>query len=116
MTELETHGNKAAKRFLNRRGYHVVDVDNENNMVIFETEDKDTLVFGNVLTRDEISEGFPDESKVVNNREDMEKYAASYLKANDYDDIVVRFDIISILKLRNDRAFLRHHVNVFAVS
>lgn len=116
MDELQIRGNKATKAFLERRGYINVETDDENEMVICEDVDNETLVFAKVLVRDEASKGFPEESTVTNQRNKIEQYAIDYLKEHAVDDMTVRFDVVSILVLNNDRAFLRHHVNVFAVS
>lgn len=44
------------------------------------------------------------------------RIAINYLKSHDVEDMVVRFDAISLLIVESDKAFLRHHVNIFAVG
>lgn len=69
------------------------------------------LPFEEVITADK---GFPEENTAT--RQEMEAAATTWLvnSPNDYVDYCVRFDVIAIIALSPDRAFIRHHVNAFA--
>lgn len=116
--ELGRRGEKAAARFLKRRGYEIL----ETNWTCFAGEadiiarDGDTLCFIEVKTRSQVNKGFPSEAVDARKREKYERIAACYLKDYDICDIRVRFDVISILVLSKDRAFLRFHINAFGAE
>ncbi len=113
--ELGRRGEQAAAKFLKRRGFEVL----HRNWTCFAGEvdivalQEDTLCFVEVKTRSNIKKGFPSEAVDDRKRERYERIAACYLKEHAYEDLRVRFDVISILALSNDRAFLRHHINAF---
>ena len=113
--ELGRRGEEAAARFLERRGFEVIErnwkcIAGEADIVALQ---EDTLCFVEVKTRSDAQKGFPSEAVTERKRDRYERIAACYLKDHVYDDLRVRFDVISILVLNNDRAFLRHHVNAF---
>ena len=113
--ELGRRGEEAAARFLERRGFEVL----ERNWTCFAGEvdiialQEDALCFIEVKTRSSVQKGFPSEAVDGRKRDRYERIAACYLKENVHDDLRVRFDVISILALGGDRAFLRHHINAF---
>ena len=113
--ELGRRGEEAAAKFLQRRGFEVVErnwkcIAGEADIIALQD---DTLCFVEVKTRSDVQKGFPSEAVNERKRDRYERIAACYLKEHVYDDLRVRFDVISILVLNNDRAFLRHHVNAF---
>ena len=73
--------------------------------------DDETLVFIEVKVRSEASKGFPSDEVNQKKRDRYERIAASYLQQHTLTDTRVRFDVVSLLVLGEDRAFLRHHVN-----
>ena len=112
---LGKRGELAAARFLQRRGYEIL----ETNWVcpageadIIAQED-DTLCFVEVKTRSNAEKGFPAEAVNAKKRSRYERIAANYLTTYESCDIKVRFDVISILVLSESRAFLRFHKNAF---
>lgn len=112
---LAARANKAAAKFLDRRGYKVLARDwichaGSANII---AKDEDTLVFVQVIACSKVSKGFPSERVNHAKRDRFEKIAAAYLQENPLEDTTVRFDVISLLVLGPDRAFLRHHVNAF---
>lgn len=113
--ELGKKGEEAAAKFLKRRGFELL----HRNWACFAGEvdivalQGDVICFVEVKTRSNIQKGFPSEAVNERKRERYEKIAACYLKEYAYDDLRVRFDVISILVLGKDRAFLRHHINAF---
>lgn len=113
--ELGKRGEEAAACFLQRREYEILDrnwkcIAGEADIVAFQD---DTLCFIEVKTRKDAQKGFPSEAVDTRKRSRYERIAACYLKDHDYADVRVRFDIIAILVLGEDRAFLRHHLNAF---
>ena len=116
--ELGRRGEQAAVRFLERKGYEIL----ETNWECFAGEadiisiDEETLVFTEVKTRTSIEKGFPAEAVDAKKRERYEKIAACYLRGYDGPSQRVRFDVISILVISEDRAFLRLHTNAFCAA
>lgn len=113
--ELGKRGEEAAVCFLERREYEILDrnwkcIAGEADIVALQD---DTLCFIEVKTRKDAQKGFPSEAVDTRKRSRYERIAACYLKDHDYADVRVRFDIIAILVLGEDRAFLRHHLNAF---
>lgn len=113
--ELGKRGEEAAACFLERREYEILDrnwkcIAGEADIVALQD---DTLCFIEVKTRKDAQKGFPSEAVDTRKRSRYERIAACYLKDHDYADVRVCFDIIAILVLGEDRAFLRHHLNAF---
>lgn len=113
--ELGKRGEEAATCFLERREYEILDrnwkcIAGEADIIALQD---DTLCFIEVKTRKDAQKGFPSEAVDTRKRSRYERIAACYLKDHDYADVRVRFDIIAILVLGEDRAFLRHHLNAF---
>lgn len=72
------------------------------------------LVFVEVKTRTNTNSGWPEEAVDDKKRAKYEKIALNYLAEHEeYDDAQLRFDMISIVVLSNNRASIRHHVNCF---
>lgn len=115
--ELGKRGEDAAVRFLNRRGYDIV----ERNWTCLAGEadiiarDGDAVVFVEVKTRSSCEKGFPSEAVDANKRERYERIAALFLQNFEVSNVAVRFDIISIVLIAPDRALIRHHINAFSV-
>lgn len=116
--DLGRRGEDAAARFLEKRGYDIV----ERNWECFAGEadivarDAGTLVFVEVKTRSNCDRGFPSEAVNKQKRERYEKIALAYLQDHDVTDIAVRFDVVAIVVISSDRALIRHHINAFSVE
>lgn len=114
--ELGQRGERAAAHFLEKKGFEIL----ETNWSCFAGEadiialDGSTLCFVEVKTRTGVQKGFPAEAVDSKKRARYEKIAACYLQGYDKTDISVRFDVISILVLNKNRAFLRLHTNAFS--
>ncbi len=111
-------GENAAVKFLEQRGYVIVDRNwrcpaGEADIIAF---DGDTLVFIEVKTRSDIEKGFPEEAITKTKRDKYEKISAYYLRDSNYDELVFRFDVIGILVLGTNKATLRHHINAFGIE
>lgn len=112
---LGARGEEVAARFLQRNGYRIL----ERNWTCFAGEadiiaiDGDTLTFIEVKTRRGTRKGFPAEAVVAAKREKYERIALAYVSDHDLGEVVVRFDVVSIVVLPGQRAFVRHHLGAF---
>jgi len=113
--ELGERGEQAAARYLRLMGYEIL----ERNFVCPAGEadiiarDGDYLVFVEVKTRTHIEKGMPEEAVDAKKRARYEKIACWFLADFEETDIPLRFDVISLVVVGEDRAMLRHHVNAF---
>lgn len=114
--QLGERGERAAARFLERRGYEIVETNwrcraGEIDIV---ARDGESLVFVEVKTRTSIEKGFPEEAVDEEKRRRYEILAAFYLSEHDeFDDAPVRFDVVALLVVAPDRALIRHHFDAF---
>ena len=114
--EFGRRGEGAAARYLERFGYEILERNwtcpaGEADII---ARDCDTLVFIEVKTRSGISHGFPEEAVDAEKRARYEKIAAWYLRDCDFIDVSVRFDVIALLVVSDDRAFIKHYCNAFS--
>jgi len=114
--EVGDRGEAAAVQYLIRKGFEIRDRNwkcqaGEADII---AEDEDALVFVEVKTRANCEHGFPEEAVDEKKRKRYEKIASYYLKDYEADDKAVRFDVISILVIAPERAFLRHYKNAFS--
>ena len=115
--EIGRRGELAAREFLRRNGFNIIESNwkcsfGEADIVAI---DEDSLVFIEVKTRSSMDQGFPCEAVTAKKRAKYEKIALAYLSNNTLRDMPVRFDVIDVIRLDHDRAFIRHHVNAFGV-
>ncbi|MBQ9068020.1 MAG: YraN family protein [Eggerthellaceae bacterium] len=113
---LGARGEEAAARFLERRGYSIL----ERNWKCFAGEadiiaqDEDAIHFIEVKTRMGEGKGFPAEAVTAKKRQRYEAMAELFLETYDGCDTGITFDIISINVLGNDRAIMRLYRNVLS--
>lgn len=74
------------------------------------------MVFVEVKTRSSVKTGLPEDAVGPKKRKKYECIAAMYLQDHDFVDMSVRFDVVAILVISNDRALIRHHVNAFGIG
>lgn len=115
-TEIGQRGEIAAARYLERMGYEIIDRNwscpaGEADIV---ARDMDYLVFVEVKTRTSIDKGFPSEAVDAEKRARYEKIAAWYVRDYEFVDIPVRFDVVALLVVSEDRALIKHFVNAFS--
>ena len=115
--ELGRRGEAAAARYLKLIGYEILERNwlcpaGEADIIAREDE---TLVFVEVKTRTSLKKGFPSEAVDEAKRSRYERIAAWYLRESDLVDIPVRFDVVDLLVVSEDRAMIKHYVNAFGV-
>lgn len=116
--ELGRRGEDAAARFLDRRGYDII----ERNWTCAAGEadiiarDGDALVFVEVKTRSSTDKGLPSEAVDAAKRGRYERIAALFLQSYDVVDVPVRFDVVSLVLVSPDRALVRHHIDAFTAE
>lgn len=116
--DLGARGEEAAAQYLYKRGYEIEYRNwtcpaGEADII---ARDENALVFVEVKTRTGCEKGLPEEAVNERKRRRYENIAATYLAQNDVVDMQVRFDIVSILVVAEDRALIRHHINAFAAG
>jgi len=111
-------GEDAAAAYLERSGLTIVErnwrsTGGEIDIVALEGE---TLVFCEVKTRRTSSKGTGDEAITPAKRKRYTRLAVAYIQASGIEIPLVRFDVISILVVAEDRALLRHHRAAFTIE
>ena len=116
--EFGARGEEAAARFLARNGYRIL----ERNWTCFAGEadiialSDEALVFVEVKTRRGTDKGLPSEAVTRAKRERYERIALAYIQDHFFGEAVVRFDVVSIVALTGDRAFIRHHLGAYSAG
>lgn len=75
--------------------------------------DGETVVLCEVKTRRTPTKGSPEESITAAKRRRYSRLAEAYLQEAGLTDVSVRFDVIGLLVIGEDRALLRHHRGAF---
>lgn len=115
---LGRRGENAAAQYLVHRGYEIL----ERNWTCFAGEadiiarDGDVLVFVEVKTRSDERMGFPSEAVTKEKRQRYEKIACAYVADHTFTDMMMRFDVIAMVVIDDDRAIVRHHINAFCAG
>lgn len=111
MEAIDAKAMKGIKSYLKRRGFEILEERwaHGGDIIDFIANEEDDLVFVRCQLHQNSGEGFPEEAL---DRSSLERLAAAYLAEHlDSGDCTVRFDVVSMLVLGNDRALLRHHRN-----
>lgn len=116
--EFNKHVQDAAEMFLKRRGCEILDTNWEcpdgGGKFDIIAEDEDSVVFVQVKGRDGRVEGFGFDEATMQ-RDDFERMSMSYLAENpDICNCAVRFDVVAITVVGEDRAMIRHHINAMS--
>ena len=113
--EIGRRGENAAARYLEMFGYDIL----ERNWrcpageVDIIARDADAVVFVEVKTRTNLMKGLPSEAVDEEKRSRYEKIAGWYLRDYEFVDVPVRFDVVALLVVAEDRALVRHYRNAF---
>jgi putative endonuclease len=113
--ELGKRGEDAAAAYLERTGMTVVERNwrcraGEVDLVAL---DGTSVVFVEVKTRKSTATGQPEEAVTPTKQRRYKRLAEAYLQQAGLSDVTVRFDVISLLVVADDRALLRHHRAAF---
>lgn len=117
-SEIGARGEAAAAAYLKRVGMTVVDRNwrsgrGELDIVAL---DGDVLVVCEVKTRSTDSRGTPEDAVSPSKQKRLAALARAYLAAAGLADCSVRFDVVTIRLLAEDRALLRHHRAAFVLE
>lgn len=115
---LGERGEDAAVAYLERAGLTIVERNwrtrcGEVDIVALDGAE---IVLVEVKTRKSSSKGTPDEAVTPAKQRRYAKLAEAYLQYAACGDAIVRFDVISILVIAQDRALLRHHRAAFIAA
>lgn len=119
MSNLNDKATKAASRYLEHRGYTVLETAWKCPAGTCDVvaEDNDALVFVDVSVRRDAERGFPAEWSGEDVRDRRERIALAWLAEHEGAvDVPVRFDNIAMLVMGGSRAMIRHHVNALGAS
>lgn len=110
MKDLQRRARLAAARYLEHRGFDVLDVDWRfgGRSIDIVAREGETLVFAAVEVREAAEAGFPPSLNDEAQRAEREAAAIAYLASARPDDGPVRFDDVGVVAFAPDRAFIRH--------
>lgn len=116
--KLGERGEDAAAAYLERAGLTLVDRNwrcpvGEIDIVAL---DGATLVLCEVKTRRTAAKGTPEDAVTPAKQRRYARLAAAYVQHAGIEEPVVRFDVISLLVIADDRALLRHHRAAFTLG
>jgi len=116
--ELAARGEDASAEFLTRRGHTVIERNwrCRSGEVDIISLDGIEVVFTEVKTRSGESCGSPEEAVNAKKQLQLQALAARYLATAGLEDVSVRFDVIAIRYLGDDRALLRHHRDAICIQ
>jgi len=113
--QLGRDGEEIACRYLEDKGMRIIERNwrcraGEADVIAY---DGDELAFIEVKTRRNVDTGFPEEAVTAEKRRRYEKIALLYLSDHDLPSAQVRFDIVAIIIMGAQRAFVRHHYDAY---
>ena len=111
--KFEKKAMSAAMRFLALRGYELIDEEwaHEQDVPVIVAKQDDCIVFTEVVARKGKEKGMQQEKADDGMRARAEKLAMDFLSVHDYVEVSLRFDVINLVALAQDRALIRHHIN-----
>jgi len=116
--EIGRRGEDAAAAYLQNAGYTIVERNwrckgGEIDIVAIDGE---TLVLAEVKTRRSSSKGSPEDAVSPTKQKRISRCAAAYMQSAGIEPCCVRFDVIAIRPIAEDRALLRHHRAAFTLT
>jgi putative endonuclease len=116
--ELGRRGEEAAGAYLERVGFGILERNwrTRAGEVDIVAQDGATLVLVEVKTRRSFVAGTPEESVSPTKQKRLGRLASAYLQKLDEEPGSVRFDVVTIYVLGEDRALLRHHRAAFVLG
>jgi putative endonuclease len=110
-------GENLAVELLESKGYYIVKRNYRYGKgeidIIAKDPKQEGLVFVEVKSRKSLEFGHPEESITKNKIKQLKRIAELYLYENDINEILCRFDVITILMLPNQKPQIEHFVNAF---
>ena len=119
MSNLNDKATKAASRYLEHRGYTVLETAWKCPAGTCDViaEDGDAIVFVDVSARRDADKGFPSERCSAGVRERREMVALAWFAEHEEAvDMAIPFDNIAMLVMGDSRAMIRHHLNALGES
>ncbi len=115
---LGERGEDAAVAYLQRTGFTIVERNwrcpsGEIDIIAL---DADVLVLCEVKTRKGVAKGTPEDAVTPAKQKRYKRLAAAYVQFAGLDAVQIRFDVITLLVLAEDRALLRHHRAAFVAE
>jgi putative endonuclease len=115
---LGERGEDAAAAYLERAGFTIVERNwrcsaGEIDIIAMDGE---TVVLCEVKTRRSTSKGSPSDAVTPAKRQRYARLASAYVQEAGLPETEIRFDVIAILVIAEDRALLRHHRCAFVVE
>jgi putative endonuclease len=112
---LGERGEDAAAAFLERTGMTIIERNwrcpaGEVDIIAL---DDNEIVLVEVKTRRTVRRGTPEEAVTPAKQKRYAKLATAYIQHASVADVGIRFDVITLLVLAEDRALLRHHRAAF---
>lgn len=109
--DLGLSGEDAAVRFLEKQRFRIVRRGfrfhrGEIDIIAY---DRDTLVFVEVKTRENLDRGRPEEAVTPAKQRQIRRIAEAYLALNRLENAVCRFDVLALLR-DDGGGFAIHHV------
>ncbi len=114
--QLGRRGEDVAAAYLERAGMTIINRNwrcNAGEVDIVAIDGVD-LVLVEVKTRRTSAKGTPEEAVTPAKQRRIARIAESYIASAGLTPACVRFDVISLRVIAEDRALLRHHVNAFS--
>jgi putative endonuclease len=111
-------GEDAAAAYLERTGVTVVERNwrCQHGEIDIVGLDGETVVLCEVKTRRTRAKGDPEEAITPAKRRRYARLAEAYLQDSGICDVSLRFDVIALLVISEDRALLRHHRGAFVLE
>ena len=115
---LGIRGEDAAAAYLEHAGYTIVarNWSCRSGEIDVIALDGGTIVFAEVKTRSSERMGTPEEAVDERKQSRLARLARRYLWINGIEDVPVRFDVIAVCPIQDDRALLRHCKDAFEVT
>ncbi len=116
--KLGVRGEDAAVAYLERVGHEIIARNwrCQAGEIDIVTLDDRTIVLCEVKTRRSQAKGTPEEAITASKRKRYERLALAYCQEVGAQAADIRFDVISILVIAEDRALLRHHRAAFVAG
>jgi len=108
-------GEELAVKYLKNLGYEIVARNYRfgHGEIDIVAKDKDTLVFIEVKTRENLNFGPPELAVTKRKQQQIKKISEAYLYENNIFDTECRIDVIAILMERNKNPEINHIINAF---